>query len=94
MADHITIENDTGRGRRCTVARHSRSRFIASLPNDNGQHITITIDNRWVVPDNAALSLKYGSHINVEYVSNNRVAMYLCKNTYKGSTLVAFPPYV
>ena len=62
--------------------------------NDNGQRVTITIDNRWVVPDNPALSLKYGSHINVEYVSNNRVAMYLYKYNYKGSTLVAFPPYV
>ena len=27
------------------------------LTNDNGQRVTFTIDNRWVVPDNAALSL-------------------------------------
>ena len=42
------------------------------------------LDNRWVVPYNAWLSLKYNCHINVELTVSVAAVKYLYKYVYKG----------
>ena len=48
----------------------------------NGQEYEM--DNSWVVPYNAALSLKYRCHLNVEVVRSTHSVKYLYKYIYKG----------
>ena len=43
------------------------------------------IDNRWVVPYNPVLSLRYNCHINMEICSSPRAAKYLYKYVTKGN---------
>ncbi|CAL0312721.1 unnamed protein product [Lupinus luteus] len=49
----------------------------------------VTIDNRWVVPYNPWLLLKYDCHINVEVCSSIKSIKYLYKYVYKGPDRVA-----
>jgi hypothetical protein len=42
------------------------------------------LDNRWVVPYNPYLLLKYNAHINVEICSTVMAVKYLYKYVYKG----------
>jgi len=44
----------------------------------------IELENRWVVPHNVYLSIKYDVHINVKVYNNIRVIKYLFKYVYKG----------
>src|SRR5690242_3105274 len=44
----------------------------------------IKLDNRWVVPYNPYLALKYNAHINVEICSTVMAVKYLYKYVYKG----------
>ncbi|CAK8531867.1 unnamed protein product [Lathyrus sativus] len=48
-----------------------------------------SIDNRWVVPYNPWLLLKYDCHINVEICSSIKSIKYLYKYVYKGPDRVA-----
>ncbi|XP_072087869.1 uncharacterized protein [Arachis hypogaea] len=60
-------------------------RFDTPIPiNQN-----VTIDNRWVVPYNPWLLLKYDCHINVEICSSIKSIKYLYKYCYKGPDRVA-----
>lgn len=43
-----------------------------------------TVDNRWVVPYNKALLLKYHCHINVEVWTSVSAVKYIHKYVYKG----------
>ncbi|XP_029144547.1 uncharacterized protein [Arachis hypogaea] len=49
----------------------------------------VTVDNRWVVPYNPWLLLKYDCHINVEICSSIKSIKYLYKYCYKGPDRVA-----
>ncbi len=44
----------------------------------------IELENRWVVPHNVYLSIKYDVHINVKVYNNICVIKYLFKYVYKG----------
>ncbi|POS81647.1 hypothetical protein EPUL_006338, partial [Erysiphe pulchra] len=54
--------------------------------NANGR---FTFDNRWVVPYNPYLTMKYNSHINVEVARGVHAIKYLAKYVYKGSDRAA-----
>ena len=60
-------------------------------PQDGGQVVTklvkgepVELDNRWVVPYNPFLSLKYKCHLNVEVVRSTHSVKYLYKYVFKG----------
>ena len=42
------------------------------------------MDNRWVVPYNPYLTLKYNCHINVEHCASIKSVKYIYKYVYKG----------
>ena len=44
----------------------------------------MTVDNKWVVPYNRTLLLKYGAHMNVEVCSTVKAVKYIHKYIYKG----------
>ncbi|KAE8742020.1 hypothetical protein FOCC_FOCC012436 [Frankliniella occidentalis] len=50
----------------------------------NGRRLEI--DDRWVIPYNAALLLKYEAHINLEIASTRKVIKYLFKYLTKGAS--------
>jgi hypothetical protein len=61
-----------------------RRRDIGILYPLNGRTNSLQVDNRWVVPHNPYLSLKYNSHINVEFCASITSVKYLFKYIYKG----------
>ncbi|KAK8929000.1 hypothetical protein KSP39_PZI017797 [Platanthera zijinensis] len=65
--------------------RRNDNRYIAL--DREGERM---IDNRWVVPYNPWLLLKYNCHINVEICSSIKSIKYLYKYVYKGPDCVAF----
>jgi len=61
--------------------------FVRYRRRDDGRMITINgnqIDNRWVVPYNHDLCVKYDTHINVERCAQKKVIKYLHKYMHKG----------
>ena len=54
---------------------------------NDGRSINVcgaNLDNRWIVPYNPALSLRYGSHINLEACISVKSVKYIFKYVYKG----------
>jgi len=48
------------------------------------------LDNRWVVPYNLMLLMRYNCHINVEVCSSIKCCKYLYKYVYKGTDCASF----
>ena len=72
-----------------TVMNHNG--FPAYRRRDTGQTQPLVrnnkvyhVDNRWVVPYNPYLSLKFNSHINLEFCASIKSIQYLFKYLYKG----------
>ncbi|XP_061347837.1 uncharacterized protein LOC133293306 [Gastrolobium bilobum] len=63
---------------------HYRRRNDGSVVKKNG----VELDNRYVVPYNAKLLLKYQTHINVEYTCQSSAIKYLFKYIHKGKDKV------
>ena len=62
--------------------------YMRRSPGDGGRAVEVgnkTIDNRWIVPYNPYLLLKYQAHINVEACVSPMAAKYLFKYVTKGS---------
>ncbi|XP_016199851.1 uncharacterized protein LOC107640862 [Arachis ipaensis] len=82
--------------------RHFPKRFVNSTTVDedgypiykqreDGKTISksgVELDNRYVVPHNRKLLLKYGAHINVEWCNQSRLIKYLFKYVNKGNDRV------
>ncbi|XP_061352356.1 uncharacterized protein LOC133297255 [Gastrolobium bilobum] len=63
---------------------HYKRRDNGRVAKKNG----VELDNRFVVPYNAKLLLKYQAHINVEYTCQTSAIKYLFKYIYKGNDRV------
>uniref|UniRef100_A0A915DMJ8 Uncharacterized protein n=1 Tax=Ditylenchus dipsaci TaxID=166011 RepID=A0A915DMJ8_9BILA len=63
-----------------SYAFYKRSENGHTFENKNG----VIIDNRWVVPYNKKLALRYDAHINVEICASIKSVKYLYKYCYKG----------
>jgi hypothetical protein len=62
-------------------------RYRHAVTIDGEKHLAghaIELDNRHVVPYNKFLTLKYGTHINVEYVFGEKCCKYVFKYLLKG----------
>ena len=64
-----------------TYKRRSPDQGGRVVKNKNGREI----DNSWIVPYNAYLSLRYNCHINVEFCVSTKAVKYLCKYVNKGN---------
>lgn len=69
--NYTTISN-------CTYPRYRRRTGSSVIINDK------PIDNRWIVPYNRFLLLKYNCHINVEICSSVKSIKYIIKYIHKG----------
>ncbi|XP_072058211.1 uncharacterized protein [Arachis hypogaea] len=65
---------------------------IFGKPKANNGHTmskkNVDVDNRFIVPYNATLLLKYGCHINIEYTCQTSAIKYLFKYVHKGNDRV------
>jgi hypothetical protein len=78
----------------CEVTRDSADGYPVYRRRDDGRFVekrvapgpsgVVRLDNRWVVPYNRLLSLKYNCHLNVEYCASIKSVKYLHKYVYKG----------
>ena len=64
-----------------TYKRRSPEQGGQVVKNKNGREV----DNSWIVPYNAYLSLRYNCHINVECCVSTAAVKYLCKYVNKGN---------
>jgi len=67
--------------------------FVRYQCRDDGRKITTNgnqIDNRWVVPHNYYLCVKYDAHIIVERCVHKKVIKYLLKYMHKGPNRATF----
>ena len=74
-------------------ALHATQHWPCHLRSDATTHQrtlhTVQLDNRWVVPHNRYLSLRYDCHINLEVCINVASIKYLYKYAYKGGDRAA-----
>ncbi len=80
---------------RTRLAQNGYPKYRRRTPEEGGNTHTLNVkgeefkvDNSWVVPYNAVLSLRYNAHLNVEVVTSIECVKYICKYTCKGSDRV------
>ncbi|KAL1327298.1 hypothetical protein AAHE18_13G291500 [Arachis hypogaea] len=74
----------------------SCSKFYPKEHTDNGQTVKkreCVLDNKFIVPYNPELLLKFGCHINVEYTCQTSSIKYLFKYVHKGNDCVTATLY-
>lgn len=76
--EKTTIEHKVPRYKRPNNGR------IISVANSTSTAIAKELDNRWVVPYNWQLLLKYTCHINTEVCTGNGMTKYITKYIFKG----------
>ncbi|XP_056692133.1 uncharacterized protein [Spinacia oleracea] len=80
------ISNDTKQGNDSyPLYRRPQDRPAVPLRENS----RVRVDNRWVVPYNPFLLLKYDCHINIEICSSIKCVKYLYKYIHKGSDRVS-----
>lgn len=77
----------------CESTQQGKDSYPIYRRRDDGQRVTIRraeLDNRWVVPYNPVLLMRYNCHINVEICSSIKAVKYLYKYIYKGHDKASF----
>ena len=75
------------------TTQRGKSSYPIYRRRDDGQKVKIRkewLDNRWVVPYNPILLMRYNYHINVEVCNSIKCAKYLYKYVFKGHDRVCF----
>ncbi|XP_074305055.1 uncharacterized protein LOC141639985 [Silene latifolia] len=75
------------------MTTNGRNSYPIYRRRQNGRSVvvrTATLDNRWVVPYNPFLLVKYDCPLNVEVCSTIKAVKYLYKYVYKGHDWVSF----
>lgn len=77
----------------CAQTQQGTDSYPLYRRRDDGRRVKIRgseLDNRWVVPYNPGLLMRYNCHINVEACSNIKAVKYLYKYVYKGHDRASF----
>jgi len=77
----------------CSATQQGTDSYPLYRRRDDGCRVRIRgaeLDNRWVVPYNPGLLMRYNCHINVEACSNIKAVKYLYKYVYKGHDRASF----
>lgn len=77
----------------CPATQQGKDSYPLYRRRDDGQRVKIRgaeLDNRWVVPYNPGLLMRYNCHINVEACSSIKACKYLFKYVYKGHDCASF----
>ena len=77
----------------CSATQQGTDSYPLYRRRDDGRRVRIRsaeLDNRWVVPYNPGLLMRYNCHINVEACSNIKAVKYLYKHVYKGHDRASF----
>uniref|UniRef100_A0A453DD09 ATP-dependent DNA helicase n=2 Tax=Aegilops tauschii subsp. strangulata TaxID=200361 RepID=A0A453DD09_AEGTS len=77
----------------CDATQQGKDSYPIYRRRDDGRGVRIrgaNLDNRWVVPYNPSLLMRYNCHINVEACSSIKAVKYLFKYIYKGHDRTSF----
>jgi len=77
----------------CEATQQGNDSYPTYRRRDDGRRVKIRraeLDNRWVVPYNPSLLMRYNCHINVEACSSIKAVKYLFKYVYKGRDQASF----
>jgi hypothetical protein len=77
----------------CAATQQGKDSYPLYRRRDDGRCVKVrgcVLDNRWVVPYNPGLLMRYNCHINVEACSSIKAIKYMCKYVYKGHDRASF----
>ncbi|XP_062232423.1 uncharacterized protein LOC133929646 [Phragmites australis] len=77
----------------CSATQQGKDSYPIYRRREDGRRVVIrgaVLDNRWVVPYNPTLLMRYNYHINVEVCSSIKAVKYLYKYVYKGHDRASF----
>lgn len=77
----------------CAATQQGKDSYPLYRRRDDGRRVKIRgaeLDNRWVVPYNPGLLMRYNCRINVEACSSIKAIKYLFKYVYKGHDRASF----
>ncbi|WVZ69849.1 hypothetical protein U9M48_018572 [Paspalum notatum var. saurae] len=77
----------------CQATQQGKDSYPVYRRRDDGQVVTVRgkeLDNRWVVPCNPELLMRYNCHINVKICYSIKSCKYLYKYIHKGHDMASF----